>query len=52
MSYRKEKMMSLTGVEVNAMSRDGLKEQSKNLLSSYQSLGQKTGSFGVLVRGL
>jgi glucan 1,3-beta-glucosidase len=33
MSYRKEKMMSLTGVEVNAMSRDGLKEQSKNLLN-------------------
>jgi glucan 1,3-beta-glucosidase len=33
MSYRKEKMMSLTGVEVNAMSRDGLKQQSKNLLN-------------------
>ena len=33
MSYRKEKMMSLTGIEVNAMSRDGLKEQSKNLLN-------------------
>ena len=33
MSYRKEKMMSLTGVEVNAMSRDDLKEQSKNLLN-------------------
>lgn len=33
MSYRKEKMMSLAGVQVDALDREGLKEQSRVLLN-------------------
>ena len=33
MSYRKEKMMSLAGVQVEALDREGLKEQSRVLLN-------------------
>ncbi len=33
MSYREEKMMSLAGVQVNALDRKGLQEQSRVLLN-------------------